>query len=118
VGSGVGRAIGSPRWFDADRAARRAVEGFERADDRGGAVRQLAAITTAADRTAALGHVRAPTLVVHGGADPVFDVSGGRATAAAVPGARLLEIDHMGHDLAPPLWPEVVAAIVENAHAA
>jgi pimeloyl-ACP methyl ester carboxylesterase len=68
-----------------------------------------------ADRTRALGDLRAPTLVVHGEADPLVDVTGGRATAAAIPDARLVVLPGMGHDLPVELWPEIVIAIADNA---
>lgn len=61
-----------------------------------------------------------PTLVVHGAADPVVAVSGGEATAAAVPGAELLIVDGLGHDLPPGLWPrlaERIGALVRRADA-
>jgi pimeloyl-ACP methyl ester carboxylesterase len=59
--------------------------------------------------------VGAPTTVIHGDADPLVGISGGRATAAAVPDARLVVIPGMGHDMPPVLWPKIIAAIVENA---
>jgi pimeloyl-ACP methyl ester carboxylesterase len=59
-----------------------------------------------------------PTVVVHGTADRMCHPSGGRATAAAVPGARLELIEGMGHDLAPGTWPRIVSAIVDNARRA
>ena len=71
------------------------------------------AILASGDRTPALGSVRVPTLVVHGDADPLVTPSGGRATAAAVPGARLLMIPGMGHDLPREAWETIVDAIVE-----
>jgi pimeloyl-ACP methyl ester carboxylesterase len=58
--------------------------------------------------------VDVPTVVIHGDADPLVTPSGGEATAKAVPGAELLIIEGMGHDLPRPLWPEVIAAIVAN----
>ena len=91
---------------------------FERGIYPAGSARQLAAVVSAADRTAALGGVRAPTTVIHGDADPLVDVSGGRATAAAIPGARLVILPGMGHDLPRELWPEIIDAIVENTGAA
>jgi pimeloyl-ACP methyl ester carboxylesterase len=60
------------------------------------------------------GRVRIPTLVIHGGADPLIDVSGGEATAAANPGAQLLVLDGMGHDLPLALLPSVTAAITAH----
>jgi pimeloyl-ACP methyl ester carboxylesterase len=59
-----------------------------------------------------------PTLVIHGLADPMVHVSGGRATAAAVPGAELLLVDGMGHDLPVELFPTFVEAIVRTARRA
>ena len=52
-----------------------------------------------------------PTLVLHGAADPLVNVSGGRATADAVPDAELVVFDGMGHDLPRALWPEITARI-------
>lgn len=83
-----------------------------------GTGRLLMAVVASGDRTAALGSVRAPTVVIHGDADPLIDVSGGRATAAAIPGARLLVIPGLGHELPPAVWPEVVGAVVDNARRA
>ena len=79
--------------------------------------RQLAAVWAEGDRTHALGAVDVPTLVIHGTADPLVDVTGGRATAAAVPGARLVEIAGMGHDLAPWSWPLAAPVLVQHLHA-
>ncbi|MGH3941172.1 MAG: alpha/beta fold hydrolase [Pseudonocardiaceae bacterium] len=57
-----------------------------------------------------------PTLVIHGAEDPLCDVSGGRATAQAIPGAELVIIDGMGHDLPPALWPEITSRIAALVH--
>ena len=81
----------------------------------GSASRQLAAILAAGNRTAELRHITAPTLVIHGTADRLIRPSGGRATARAIPGAHLLTIEGMGHDLPRPAWPQIIDAIVENA---
>jgi pimeloyl-ACP methyl ester carboxylesterase len=56
--------------------------------------------------------------VIHGSADPLVRPSGGRATADAIPGARLVMLEGMGHDLPPELWPEIVDAIAKNAERA
>lgn len=105
-------AIGSPgyprdeEWLrDVGRRA------YDRGSDPAGARRQLAAIRASGDRRAALAEVSVPTLVLHGDADPLVRVAGGRATAAAVPGARLVVYPGMGHDLPRPLWPQFVAEI-------
>jgi pimeloyl-ACP methyl ester carboxylesterase len=112
-------AIGSP-GFPRDDEEIRALAG--RAHDRGihpaGTGRQLAAILAAADRTPALRELEVPALVVHGLADRLVRPSGGRATAAAIPGARLEEIRGMGHDLPRGVWPQVVGGIAELAERA
>ncbi|WP_041833924.1 alpha/beta fold hydrolase [Actinoplanes sp. N902-109] len=110
------RIIGSPGFPAAEEELlRRATTKYDRAYTPLGTLRQLAAILAAPDRTAALGSVTAPTLVIHGEDDPLIGVSGGRATAAAVPGAELLTIPGMGHDLPAALWPQLVDAITRNA---
>ena len=73
------------------------------------------AILASGDRTAELRRITAPTLVIHGTADKLVAPSGGRATARAIPGARLLKIEGMGHDLPRGAWPQLIDAIVENA---
>ena len=77
-----------------------------------GTARQLGAILGSPDRTEGLHGVGIPCLVVHGEADPLVTLSGGEATAAAVPGSKLLTIPGMGHDLPEPLWGTVIDAIV------
>ncbi|MHC1561519.1 alpha/beta fold hydrolase [Actinomycetospora sp. C-140] len=76
-----------------------------------GGDRQLAACVGERDRTADLGALTCPTLVIHGDRDRIIRPSGGRATAAAVPGAELLEIPGMGHDLARSTWPAVLDGV-------
>ncbi|HEY5878079.1 MAG TPA: alpha/beta hydrolase [Nakamurella sp.] len=115
------RQTGSPGYpFDEERMRRRAGEAYDRRYDPAGGARQFAALLAAPDRTAALAAVTVPTLVLHGEADPLIGVSGGRATAAAVPGARLVTFPGMGHDLPEALWPSFVdeiGRIVERAEA-
>jgi pimeloyl-ACP methyl ester carboxylesterase len=108
------RVIGSP-GFELDEADVRLRTGlaFDRAHDPVGVTRQLAAIAASGDRTAALGSVSVPTLVVHGADDPLVDVSGGRATARAIPGAELVVLDGMGHHLSRELWAEIARHIGE-----
>jgi pimeloyl-ACP methyl ester carboxylesterase len=110
------RVIGS-RQVEFDEAAKRERAGrcFDRGIHPAGSARQMAAIVTAADRTRSLAEVKAPTTVIHGDSDPLVNVSGGRATAQAIPGARLVVIPGMGHDLPRQLWPQVIGAIVANA---
>jgi pimeloyl-ACP methyl ester carboxylesterase len=106
------RVIGSPGFeFDEHGLRERAGLSFDRAYNPAGVARQLAAILASPDRTADLARVAVPTLVVHGEQDALIDVSGGRATAAAIPGAELLVVDGMGHDLPRAVWPELVDRI-------
>lgn len=110
----MGRIIGSPRYFDATKAAANAAANYDRSTYVGGVARQLAAIVTAPDRTEALRSLTVPTLVIHGRADTLIMPSGGEAVAAAVPGANLLLMNDMGHDIPEPLWPLIVDAIVSH----
>jgi pimeloyl-ACP methyl ester carboxylesterase len=90
---------------DYDHIRTRAGQSWDRGHNPAGTMRQVAAILASGDRTPMLGELRLPTLVVHGTADPLVDVSGGRATAAAIRGAELLEVEGMGHDLPREVWP-------------
>jgi pimeloyl-ACP methyl ester carboxylesterase len=106
--------IGSPGFeLDRERTVRLAEESYDRAFDPAGTTRQLAAILASPDRTERLRDVAVPALVIHGEGDALVPVVGGRATAAAIPGSRLLTFPGMGHDLPRPLWPEIVAAITK-----
>jgi pimeloyl-ACP methyl ester carboxylesterase len=110
------RAIGSPGFpADEERIRARALASYDRGRNPAGTARQLAAILASGDRTEELGKVRVPTLVIHGADDPLIDVSGGEATARAIPGARLIVIPGMGHDLPRALWPRFVEEIAANA---
>jgi pimeloyl-ACP methyl ester carboxylesterase len=88
---------------------------YDRDHDPEGPLRQLAAVLASGDRTAELRRITAPTLVIHGTADPLVAPSGGRATARAIPGAQLTMINGMGHDLPRVLWPRLIDAIAEHA---
>ena len=109
-------AIGSP-GFPRDEAELRDIAGrsYDRGHDPAGAGRQLAAIVASGDRTPLLRRIAVPTVVVHGSADRLVRPSGGRATAKAIPGARLVVVRGMGHDLPRGAWPQVLRAITENA---
>jgi pimeloyl-ACP methyl ester carboxylesterase len=109
------RAVGSKRLFDEDYVREGAAKAWERGLNLAGTGRQLAAITADGNRKKRLARVTAPTLVIHGKDDRLVSPSGGKATAKAIPGARLLLLHDMGHDLPRPLWPRIIGAIVENA---
>jgi pimeloyl-ACP methyl ester carboxylesterase len=107
--------IGSPGFEREDDALRELLGAmYDRGHDPGSVTRQLAAILASGNRTAELRRITAPTLVIHGTADKLVAPSGGRATARAIPGARLLMIEGMGHDLPRGAWPQLIGAIVEN----
>lgn len=101
--------------FDMVRARYRLERMFDRAWYPEGRLRQLAAVVASVDRAPFLGQVRVPTLVVHGDSDPLIDVSCGKATAEAIPGAEFLVVEGMGHDLPEPVWNRVADAIADNA---
>jgi pimeloyl-ACP methyl ester carboxylesterase len=108
----VWKLIGSPSYPpDQDRIVDRAGETFDRGVSRSGVLRQMMAILTQTNRASRLRRINVPTLVIHGVADKMVHASGGRATAAAIPGAELLLIDGMGHDLPPALFSTFVDAI-------
>jgi pimeloyl-ACP methyl ester carboxylesterase len=108
------RIIGSPGFApDLEGIADRAGRAYDRAFDPLGLARQAVAVLASGDRTPRLRSLAVPTLVIHGAADPMIDVSGGRATAAAIPGAELVVIDGMGHDLPRALWPQLAAKIAD-----
>jgi pimeloyl-ACP methyl ester carboxylesterase len=110
------RLIGSPGYpFDEERMRDRAERTYDRGVHPGGTLRQLAAIMAERDRAPRLRKVRVPALVVHGARDPLVHVSGGRATARAIPGADLDVVPGMGHDLPRAVWPRVVKGITRIA---
>lgn len=113
------RHIGS-HGFPLDEATLRleATRAYDRAYDPAGAGRQLAAVLKSGDRTSELARIRAPTLVIHGDRDRMVHPSGGRATAAAIPGARLETIAGMGHDLPTGAWPILIDLIAAHVDAA
>lgn len=104
--------VGSPGLVDPEEAAVRHRGFVERSYDPEGVMRQAMAVMASGSRAEGLRGVGVPTLVIHGTADPLVDISGGRRTAALVPGAALVEIEGMGHDLPAPFWPAMVEATV------
>ena len=111
--------IGSPGYPPDEERLRDLIgRSYDRSYDPIGFLRQLAAIMASGDRTEALRSIKAPTVVIHGEDDPLIVKSGGEATAAAIPGAKLVTIPGMGHDLPPELWPQFIDEIVENAERA
>lgn len=113
IEAGVARAriTNSPTLFDEGRVRTRLAASYDRAHHPAGTTRQLLAIVSDPDRTPQLAQLAVPTLVIHGTQDALVDVSGGRATADAIPDAQLLELEQMGHDLPVPLLPVVAGAV-------
>ncbi|HEU5035473.1 MAG TPA: alpha/beta fold hydrolase [Nocardioides sp.] len=110
------KLIGSPAYPQPrEEVEKRAGDTFDRGVSANGVMRQMLAVLTQPNRSARLRAVRVPALVVHGLADKMVHVSGGRATAAAIPGAELLLINGMGHDLPPALFETITAAIRRTA---
>lgn len=104
--------IGSPGYPQPEDEVRlKAGDTWDRGISASGVLRQMLAITTQRNRTAALADLPMPVLVVHGLADKMVHVSGGRATSLAMPGSELVLIDGMGHDMPRELWPTYVEAI-------
>ncbi|HTA66619.1 MAG TPA: alpha/beta hydrolase [Bryobacteraceae bacterium] len=108
------RAVGSPGFpADEQEVAERAGRAYDRCYDPIGVARQAIASVASGDRTERLRHLQVRTLVIHGLADRMCDVSGGRATAEAIPGAELVLIEGMGHDLPPGLRSQLAERIAE-----
>jgi pimeloyl-ACP methyl ester carboxylesterase len=112
------RVIGSPDHFDETRTRAKAAEFYDRAFYPSGIARQMLAILASGSRADALGALDLPTLVIHGDVDPLVTPSGGARTAELVPGAELLVIEGMGHDLPPAIWPQIIDAITTLAASA
>jgi pimeloyl-ACP methyl ester carboxylesterase len=108
------RAVGSPGYpTDEKEVAEAAGRAYDRSFDPIGIARQAIATVASGDRTERLRHLDVPTLVIHGLADNMCDVSGGRATAEAIPGSELVLMEGMGHDLAPGLRLQLAERIAE-----
>ena len=106
----------SPRYFDIeDERARLAVD-FDRMFYPEGAGRQFIAIVGSLSREDGLRSLAVPTLVIHGRADTLITLSGGERAAELVPGANLMVLNDMGHDLPRPLWPVILDAIISHQH--
>ena len=115
-GINVSRAIGSPAYPAPEERLRERIErDFKRSFYPEGPARQIAAIVDDGDRRKRLAKVTTPTLVIHGIDDPLVPVEGGRDTAASIPGAKLLEIEGMGHDLPLELVEQIADAIAAHA---
>jgi len=112
----VFKTISGP-GFPLDEAWIRKITGeaYDRSFYPEGMTRQLVAVLTHGNRTPALSSVKVPALVIHGTGDPLVSVEGGKDTARAIPGAELMLIEGMGHDLPHGgAWPRIVEAIAKH----
>jgi pimeloyl-ACP methyl ester carboxylesterase len=113
------KAIGSPRYpLDEKDTAEVAGLAWDRDHDSLSMMRQAAAVIKSGDRTGKLDSIQIPTLVIHGQDDKMINVSGGTATAAAIPGAQLVTYEGMGHGLPKPLWSDFATKIAGLIHGA
>jgi pimeloyl-ACP methyl ester carboxylesterase len=111
-------AISGPGFgYDEEWLREFAAQSYDRAYNPQGAARQFAAILAQKNRRPELKSLSKPTLVIHGADDPLVLVEGGKNTAADIPGAKLMIIDGMGHDLPHGgAWPQIIDAIVDHTH--
>jgi pimeloyl-ACP methyl ester carboxylesterase len=115
----VWRLIGSPGFDTPPEAEMALAEAtYERGLSPDGVLRQMQAILAQPDRSRALRSLNVPALVIHGLSDRMVHVSGGRATAQAIPGCELMLVPGMGHDLPPALWPAFIDGIERTARRA
>jgi pimeloyl-ACP methyl ester carboxylesterase len=110
---GVFKSFAGPGFpFDEEWTRKIMGESYDRCFYPQGMARQLVAILAHGDRRPALASVKVPALVIHGTADPLVSVEGGKDTAKSIPGAQLMLIEGMGHDLPHGgAWPRIVEAI-------
>jgi pimeloyl-ACP methyl ester carboxylesterase len=112
------RHVGAPQAPGCEEAWRAyAREAWERSGgefDATGIARQIGAIQKSGDRTEQLRRIRAPTLVIHGDVDLLVAPSGGRATVEAIPGARLVVVDGMRHDIDAIRAPQVARLVLSH----
>lgn len=107
--------IGSPGYpATAQELRRRVGDAVRRAYEPAGTARQLLAVIASGDRRKLLRTIGAPTLVIHGADDLLVPPAAGRDTAESIPGAALLAIEGMGHDLPAALLPRLAQAIADH----
>jgi len=111
----IWRRIWSPGFpFEEERARIFMERSYDRSYYPQGMARQNAAIIASGDRRASLSSIKVPTLVIHGADDPLISVEAGKDTAQVIPGASLLIIDGMGHDMPKGVWAKIVTAISQH----
>ena len=110
------RLLNGPKFVLDDNLTReRAGRAFDRSYYPAGTARQMAAILASGSRTEALKNVKLPTLVIHGDADPLVPIEGGKDTASSILGAKFLVIEGMGHNIPDELAPRIIEVISTHA---
>ena len=100
--------------FDEKRLRTLMAQSYDRSYYPQGMARQSAAVIAHGYQKSSIASITTPTLVIHGGKDPFMPVEGGRETAQLIPGAKLLIIDGMGHDIPKETWPTIIDAIANH----
>lgn len=110
------RMIWSPGFpFEEKRARTFMEQSYDRSYYPQGMARQNAAIIASGDRRPLLASLQVPTLVIHGSDDPLIPVEGGKDTVRTIPGASLMIIDGMGHDMPKGVWSQIAEAVSNHA---
>ncbi len=112
------RVLWGDRYFTEERARKKRTAAVDRAISAEGTARQLGAVLAQRSRRRDLANLQVPALVVHGDADPLVPYENGTRTAAAIPGAQLLTLPEVGHDIPPQFFGTVASAIAELAREA
>jgi len=111
----IWRRIWSPGFpFEEKRVRTFMEKSYDRSYYPQGMARQNTAILASGDRRPSLSSIKIPTLVIHGADDPLIPVEGGKDTTRVIPGASLLIINGMGHDMPKGVWAEIVTAISQH----
>lgn len=106
------RKLWSPGFpFDEKRLRTLMAESYDRSYYPQGMARQSAAALAHGYRKPSIASIKTPTLVIHGDKDPFMSVEGGKETAQLIPGAKLLIIEGMGHDMPKEAWSKIIDAI-------
>ncbi len=109
---GMWKKLWSPGFpFDEERLRSIMAESYDRSYYPQGMARQSAAVLAHGYPRESIASIKAPTLVIHGDKDPFMSLEGGRETARLIPGAKLMIVEGMGHDLPKEAWPTLVDAI-------
>lgn len=112
----LARLVNGSRYpLDEAGLRRRAADAYDRAFSPDGRLRHVAAVVRCGDRSEGLRSIAAPTVVIHGSEDSLVSMSGGEATAAAIPNARLVILEGMGHVIPRELRPRIVLEVAANA---